>query len=294
VKTGMLRERAPDSVGAQKGWFAICMRRLSARCAITNTITPTPSDAPGRTGQPERSARVSALVGSGAHARRKVPKTNIPRALQHARAADAVVLQERARIARELHDSVGQTLYAVGLTASRALPLLDQNDKNNVRQMLEDVLQLARTGQSELRMLVANIRSDPFTSGGLLEGLSHLATDVRARHGLDVRLSLAGQSAVPLATRDALVLISREALHNVVRHAGADRVDVGVEVDAGGIALRITDNGRGFDPSAPRPGHFGLQSMRERAAAIGGRLDLHSAHGMGTHILVSIPVTREV
>lgn len=270
------------------------MHRLSARHAMTNTISPTPSDAPARTRHPERSARVSARVGSGPRARRNVPQAAIPRAAQHARAADGVILQERARIARELHDSVGQTLYAIGLSASRALRLIDENDKNKVRDVLEDVLQLAKTGQSEIRMLVANIRSDPFTSGGLLERLSHLATDVRARHGLDVRLSLAGEPAVPLATRDALVLISREALHNVVRHAGADRADVGVEVDAGGIALSITDNGRGFDPSAPRPGHFGLQSMRERAAAIGGRLDLWSAHGLGTHIRVSIPVTREV
>lgn len=210
------------------------------------------------------------------------------------RATDALVLQERARIARELHDSVGQTLYAIGLSASQALRLVDQDEKNTVQDLLKDVLQLAKAGQAELRMLVANIRADPCTAGGLVEGLSQLASEVRARHGLDVRLSLAGEPAVPLATRQALVLISREALHNVVRHAGADRVDIAIEVHAGGFALTITDDGRGFDPLAPRPGHFGLQSMRERAAAIGGRLDVRSAHGLGTHIRISIPVTRAV
>ena len=93
------------------------------------------------------------------------------------RATDALVLQERARIARELHDSVGQTLYAIGLSASQALRLVDQDEKNTVQDLLKDVLQLAKAGQAELRMLVANIRADPCTAGGLVEGLSQLASE---------------------------------------------------------------------------------------------------------------------
>jgi signal transduction histidine kinase len=208
----------------------------------------------------------------------------VPRA-----AEPAVMLQERARIARELHDSVGQTLYAIGLTASRALLLVEPNEQSQVQAMIDDVLQLANSGQSELRLLLANIRSDLLTRGGLTEGLSKLATDVQARHGVDVRLAVAGEPEIPVAIKDAIILITREALQNAVRHAQAGRIDIVVQGNAGGIALTIADNGRGFDPSIPRPGHFGLQTMRERAAAVGGTLELHSARGLGAHIRVYVP-----
>ena len=92
---------------------------------------------------------------------------------------------------------------------------------------------------------------------------------------------------MPAATKEALVMIGREALHNIVKHASANRVDVVLERDAGQTVLLITDDGRGFDPATPRPGHFGLQSMRERAAAVGGTLALISAVGLGTQFRVS-------
>jgi signal transduction histidine kinase len=199
------------------------------------------------------------------------------------------MLQERARIARELHDSVLQTLYAITLTASRARRLLELNGDYDVQRLIDDVLQLADAGQSELRALLANIRSDLLTSAGLTAALARLAADVRTRNGLDVRLSLAGEPDMPVATKEALAWISREALHNVVRHAGADRVDIVLEVCGREIVLLIIDNGRGFDPAAFRPGHFGLQSMRERTATIGGALELASADGVGTQIRVCIP-----
>jgi signal transduction histidine kinase len=94
---------------------------------------------------------------------------------------------------------------------------------------------------------------------------------------------------VPATTKDALVSISREALHNVVKHARADRVDIVLEVLAGETVLLITDDGRGFDPAASHPGHFGLQSMRERATALGAMLGVVSADGVGTQIRVCIP-----
>ena len=199
------------------------------------------------------------------------------------------MIQERARIARELHDSVSQTLYAITLTASRAIDLLNRSDAKQMQQILGDVLEFADTGQSELRSLIANIRSDQLTSGGLTPGLVSLARELRMRHDLDIHLSLADEPEVPAATKEALVLISREALHNVVRHGGAERVDIVLEADAESVVLLITDNGRGFDPSTKRPGHFGLQSMRERAAAVGGVLALVSAEGVGTQVRVIVP-----
>ena len=200
------------------------------------------------------------------------------------------MLVERARIARELHDSVSQTLYAISLRASRARSVLQQNDGPQAQRIIDDVLELANAGQSELRALLTDIRSDPPSSAGLRDGLANLAADIRSRGGLAVRLSLADEPDVPAAIRQELVLIAREALHNVLRHSGAARVDIALEADHKELVLLITDDGRGFDPVTPRAGHFGLQSMRERATSVGGRLALISATGLGTQVRVSIPV----
>jgi signal transduction histidine kinase len=200
------------------------------------------------------------------------------------------MLHERARIARELHDSVSQTLYAITVTAVRALRLLEQKESNEIQHVIDDVLQLANAGQSELRLILTNIHPDRLPSGGLTAGLATLAASVRTQTGLDVRLSLADEPDAPAAIKEALMLISREALHNVVKHADADRVEIRLEVGGGQMLLLIADDGRGFDPTLSRPGHFGMQSMRERAAIFGGALELVSTQGVGTQICVRLPV----
>src|SRR5215831_3154246 len=111
------------------------------------------------------------------------------RTTRRATATHAAIQQERARIARELHDSVSQTLYAITLTASRARSLLKRNESAAVQHIIEDVLQLATTGQTELRALITDIRSDEQPSVGLADGLAQLAEDVRTRNSLDVRVS---------------------------------------------------------------------------------------------------------
>jgi signal transduction histidine kinase len=171
----------------------------------------------------------------------------------------------------------------------RARSLTQRNDVADVQRIIDDVLRLATAGQSELRALLTDLRSDRLTSAGLTAALANLAADVRTREGLDIRLSLAGEPIVPAPTKEALAMIVREALHNVVKHAAARRVDIVLERDGEGLVLLITDDGRGFDTSTPRPGHFGLQSMRERAAAAGGTLAVLSAVGLGTQARVSVP-----
>ncbi len=202
-----------------------------------------------------------------------------------------VMLEERARIARELHDSVAQTLYAITLTASRALGLLELHGDEDVQRIIGDVVHLANNGQSELRALLTNIRSEPLSAAGLTGALAKLAADVHRRSGLDIRLSHTGEPNVPPSTKDALLLISSEALRNVVKHAGANRVDIVLEVDVRELVLRISDDGHGCGPALTRPGHFGLQSMRERAAALGGMLELVSRVGVGTQIRISIAIS---
>jgi signal transduction histidine kinase len=232
---------------------------------------------------------VSVRDRSRSHTPRSISRAATPRTANRTNIANAAVLKERARIARELHDSVSQTLYAISLTASRALMLLEQNRDVAVHPFIEDVLQLATSGQSELRALLADIRSDQVFPGALSDSLSSLASEVRARHGLDIRIAITGETDLSPATKAALVLICREALHNVVKHAHASQVHVVFEVLADELVLLIADDGRGFDPSASRPGHFGLQSMCERAAAVGGELDVTSTPGVGTQIRMTLP-----
>ena len=172
-----------------------------------------------------------------------------------------------------------------------SVPLLDQSldEPAQVQVVIDDVLQLASGGQSELRALLTDMRASTRTSGDLDSGLKSLTAEVRARHGLDIRLSVSDEVDVPPAVAEALVMIAREALHNVVKHAGAGRVDIALELDSGELCLSVADDGRGFDPALPRPGHFGLQSMWERAAAVAGRLELSSRVGVGSRVRVRIP-----
>jgi signal transduction histidine kinase len=185
---------------------------------------------------------------------------------------------------------VCQTLYAITLRAVRARALIDRHHIQDVDHIIRDVLQLATTGQSELRALIADIRSDSTTAQGLTAALARLAEETRRGEGLEVRTMLAGEPDLPAASKEALAVITREALHNVVKHARAVHVDIVLEVEAHHVVLLIVDDGRGFDPAAPHPGHFGMHSMRERAAAIGGSFDVVSARGVGTHVRVCVPM----
>jgi signal transduction histidine kinase len=197
---------------------------------------------------------------------------------------ESELVQERARIARDLHDSVSQTLYAIILKSMQARSLRDHNKSAGVQRIVDEILELAHAGQLELRGVLANLRSEWSKSGGLARGLETLSAEMRRRSDIDIRLRLEGDPEIPVTAQEALVSISREALNNVIKHSGADEVDVILKVDAHEMILSITDNGRGFDPAIGHPGHFGVHSMRERAAVVGASLDLLSTPGMGAQV----------
>jgi signal transduction histidine kinase len=208
------------------------------------------------------------------------------------RVGNVAVYEERVRLARELHDSVAQTLYGITLSASRVLVLLERSETTQQQAILEDLLQQANEGQRQVRALLHELRSgelDQLQGGFELSGaLLRLAADAQARAGYNVSLSVADEPDVAPSTKVALAGIAREALSNVAKHARAQRVDLVLEVDPADVTMRVADDGRGFDPSQAYPGHFGLQSMRERATAVGGTLDLISASGRGTEIRVRV------
>jgi signal transduction histidine kinase len=204
-------------------------------------------------------------------------------------------LAERRRIARELHDSVSQALFSSGLhtrTAQRALK--HGVDNATVGQHLEAVAELTKRAQQEMRSFIFD-----WGPGGIEEGLvtslNRHAASLAADCGLAVAVEGPGpESPLPLSrsTKSQLFAIGREALANVVKHSGADTARVHIDGDAEVVRLEIHDAGKGFAPSATRNGHQGIESMRSRAAEIGGELSVSSILGRGTIVSVTVPVAE--
>jgi signal transduction histidine kinase len=210
-------------------------------------------------------------------------------------APDVAVKRERGRVASDLHDTVAQTLYGISLSATRVLTLLERSETAQLQSVVEELLHLANDGQTELRTLLHDLRSDhPLPlQGGLTGALASLASGLESRTGSQVRLSLADEPDLANTTKATLIRIAREALHNIAKHARATQVDLVLEVGPAHVTLQITDNGRGFDLWERRQGHFGLQLMREHAMALGGALELVSAPGRGTQVRIRVVRRRQ-
>jgi PAS domain S-box-containing protein len=215
----------------------------------------------------------------------------IENARLYERAQAAAALEERQRLARELHDSVSQALYGITLGSDAARTLLDR-DPARVAGPLEYVRSLAESGLAEMRALIFELRPESLENEGLVAALEKQAAALRARHEIEVHTALCEEPDVPLWVKDALYRIVQEALHNIARHARAEDVGLLLEQDNEGILLEVRDDGIGFDPSRSFPGHLGLKSMRERAERLGGTLEVESRPGKGTRILVRIPTRR--
>lgn len=197
-------------------------------------------------------------------------------------------LQERQKLARELHDSVSQALYGIALGARTARTLLDQ-DPARLPDPLNYVLALAEGALDEMRALIFELRPESLAEEGLTAALEKQAAALRARKQIAVETVLTAEPDIPLETKHAFYRIAQEALHNIGKHARATRVLLRLQNVDGSLRLEIEDNGRGFDTAASFPGHLGLKSMQERAAALGGQAIIDSRPGRGTAIRVTIP-----
>ncbi len=206
------------------------------------------------------------------------------------RARELAALEERTRLARELHDSVSQVLFGIGLGARTARTLLAR-DPQRVSEPLDYVLSLAEAGLTEMRALIFELRPESLEQEGLITVLNKQAASMQARHQLRVETQFCEEPALPLDVKESLYRIAREALHNTLKHAQASHVLLLLarDADESGYRLEIADNGRGFDPTQPFPGHLGLKSMRERITTLNGTLTIDSTPGTGTRITVTIP-----
>jgi signal transduction histidine kinase len=197
--------------------------------------------------------------------------------------------RERSRLARELHDSVTQTVFSMNLTTQSAALLLER-DPSRVGEQLERLYSLARSALGEMQMLIHELKPDP--PEGLPAALRKLLAESRFSDTLSVDLTVQGDQPVTPAEQAALVRIAQEALNNILKHAQTDQATIHVHLEQPPW-LEISDRGQGFDTGqglnptqAQTPGRFGLASMRERAAEIGWELHITSSPGAGTCIRV--------
>jgi signal transduction histidine kinase len=137
--------------------------------------------------------------------------------------------------------------------------------------------------------LIFELRPESLQTEGLVAALERQIALARTRHGLAVTAEITEEPDIPVVHKEALYRIAQEALHNIVKHAGATDIRVRLTQTEDAITIEIGDNGRGFDPAGEFPGHFGLQTMHERAAALGGMLAVESAPGVGTRVTVRLP-----
>ncbi len=195
-------------------------------------------------------------------------------------------VNERQRLARELHDSISQALYGISLGTHVALATYDR-DPGKMKEALEYILSLADAGLTEMRALIFELHPESLEKEGLVAALTRYAAALQARRGIQVKTDLGDEPDLTIDYKEALYRISQEALQNASRHANPTTIIISLNTHGEMTRLSISDNGKGFDPSQTFSGHLGLQSMRERVQQLHGALEIHSAPGSGTAIQVS-------
>jgi len=228
----------------------------------------------------------------------------IENARLYERSQELAVLEERSRLARELHDAVTQTLFSASLVAE-ALPVTWEKNPEEGRGLLQELRGLSRGALAEMRTLLLELRPAALMETRLEDLLRQLGEAASGRAGIPVAVQVEGQAGLPPDVQIALYRITQEALNNVVKHARAHQVSVRLcypdsEQMAGskiaGVAdsvetgkrvlLSIQDDGRGFDPTQIPHNRLGLGIMQERAQAIGANLTVESQPGHGTQVTV--------
>jgi signal transduction histidine kinase len=198
------------------------------------------------------------------------------------------VAGERARLARELHDSVVQTLYGISLGAGTAGELL-HHDPAQAQRSIAWIQETAAAGMTDLRDVILRLRPAALPAGGLGAALGHLLDTLQALHGCRTSAMLDPEPPTSADVRQAVYRIAQEAVQNAAKHARAGHVRVRLFSEGADVVLEIADDGQGFQPDRDYPGRLGVRSMRERAEGVGGRLDIVSGRGAGTVVRARLP-----
>jgi nitrate/nitrite-specific signal transduction histidine kinase len=207
-----------------------------------------------------------------------------------AEAEQVAVLRERERLARELHDSVTQSLYSLTLWIEAGQRSARADDLDRVEEYLERLEEGTRQAIRDMRLLVYELRPPALERDGLVGALQERLDAVEKRSGVQPRLVVEGESEFPSPMEEGLYRIAQEALNNALKHAAPSAVTVRLRACDAAVELEITDDGIGFDLAAVGDkGGMGLANMRQRAAQLGGTLSVLSAPGKGTRVCAHIP-----
>ena len=204
-------------------------------------------------------------------------------------------VEERSRLAREMHDSLAQALAYLKLKASVTDELLSGGQIDKARQNLAEVKEIAGETYSDVRETIFSLRESAMPGLEFVPTLEHYVSEYRLHYGLPVTLDVSRngtQPTFPAATGIQLYRIVQEALTNVRTHAGASQAWVRLAHADDGWRITVEDDGRGFDPTQIESNgrqHFGVQIMRERAEGVGARLELDSQPGLGTRVVILVP-----
>ena len=204
-------------------------------------------------------------------------------------ASQVAVVAERERLARELHDSVTQSLYSLTLLAEASQRLAGVGDLEPVREYTARLGEIAQQALREMRLLVYQLRPLVLKREGLVGALQQRIDAVEKRAGVDARLFVEGLRELPPEVEDGLYRIGQEALNNALKHAAPTAVTVRVQADGRGVVLEVHDDGCGFEPGrVADEGGMGLANMRQRAERLGGCFSVVSAPGAGTTVRVQL------
>jgi len=205
-------------------------------------------------------------------------------------AQELAVLEERQRLARNLHDAVNQSLFSAGLIAE-VLPRLWDRDQLEARKSLEDLRNLTRGAQAEMRALLAELRPSTLTDSSLSDLLRLLGNAFSGRTDIPVTITVMGEFFLPAEAQVAFYRVCQETLNNVAKHAKASNVEIELKQEDDVIEMCIRDNGCGFNPTQTFSGHYGLGMMYERAEAAGAILSITSQPGQGTELTMRWTIT---
>jgi PAS domain S-box-containing protein len=199
--------------------------------------------------------------------------------------------EERTRLAREIHDELGQALTGVRMGLARVASRVHSEDLDAAAGLVRETAELVDRSIQEVRRIATQLRPGVLDQLGLLAALEWLAEDFQVRSGVEVGVTLPGiEPELPPEVQTQLFRCVQEAFTNVARHAAASRVELEVAADPDGVTVSVTDDGRGFDTASVPERSLGLVGMRERARLVGGELLLESGPGEGTRITVRLPL----
>lgn len=262
--------------------YYACLSRLFQQMALAPETRPVIRPEQWPEGSPEQlllKDLQTALTALDAHSQ--------ARQLQMAaQEREQAILQERQRLAQNLHDAVNQSLFSASLIAE-VLPRVWERNPDEGRQSLEELRRLTRGAIAEMRGLLVELQPLVITDSDLGDLLRQLSDAFTGRTNIPIALTIKGKGTLPTEVQVAIYRLCQEGLNNIAKHARASQVMMQLRYETGLAELTIYDDGRGFDPAQVPPGHYGLNIMQERAEAIGALLSVASQVGHGTKIKIS-------